>query len=381
MRILFTCLSRSWGGLESFTLQTTRLLYKNNFSVELLCYPGSRLHNEAKKLGLVTHTARTRWNFHPLQIMKLSILLKQKNYDLIHTQLSKDLWTVVPALKLGCCNAPLFLSKQVGSFVNKKDFLHKRLYNRVTYAIAISEVIKENLINTTTLKQDKVILLHNGIDTERFDPAKYSSEEIRNEFNIKKNQILIGMMARFTPGKGHKEFLTAAKTLTNKYDNLRFMIIGEASFGEDKYAAHIKNLASEYNLSDKFIFTGYREDTPNVLAALDIFAFPSHSEAFGLALVEAMAMEKPSVCTHSDGVLDISIDGITAFHFRNNDVIDFICKLEQLIKSPGLRTKLGKAARKRVKEKFDSVIFTNKLIETYFEATNNSIYSSKLINN
>ncbi len=367
MKVLYSCLSQSWGGMEMFTITAVNQLLKRNLSVDLLCYPNSRIHREASKQGIKCHTIKASSYFHPLQIIKLSSLIKKEKFDLIHSQASKDLWVIVPALKLVGLTIPLFITKQVGSFIVKKDALHKFIYNRVTKAFAISEVIKKNLIDTTPLSENKIEILHNGIVVDRFNPLKSKRNEVRKEFNIEANDIVIGMLARFSWGKGHEEFLFAAKELIKKYDNLKFMIVGEPSRGEDEYAQKIKSLAEEYGLKDTVIFTGYRADTPDVLSAMDIFAFPSHSEAFGIALVEAMAMGLPSVCSNSDGVLDIAVDNETSFLFQKKDGKDLAKKLSALIEDPQLRLQFGTKARQRVIDKFDIEILTDKVINYYRE--------------
>jgi glycosyltransferase involved in cell wall biosynthesis len=125
-------------------------------------------------------------------------------------------------------------------------------------------------------------------------------------------------------------------------------------------------LAEDYNLLN-VIFTGYRVDTPQVIAAMDIFVFPSHSESFGIALVEAMAMAKPSVCSNSDGVLDIAVDNETSYLFENKNVEDLTKKIELLINSSTTRIQFGKASRERVVENFDFDILTDKVIIIYNE--------------
>jgi glycosyltransferase involved in cell wall biosynthesis len=140
--------------------------------------------------------------------------------------------------------------------------------------------------------------------------------------------------------------------------------VGEASKGEDAYAEEIKKLAEDYGLNN-LIFAGFRIDMPEVLSAMDIFIFPSHAEAFGVALVEAMAMAKPSVSTSSDGILDITVDNETGYLFKKDDPADLKNKLELLIKSPEKRRTLGNAARQRVLEHFDSQKLMDGLVELY----------------
>lgn len=126
----------------------------------------------------------------------------------------------------------------------------------------------------------------------------------------------------------------------------------------------IAKLAVEYNLTN-LIFTCFRSDTPEVLAAMDIFAFPSHSEAFGIALVEAMAMAKPSVCSNTEGVLDIAVDEETSYLFETKNAEDLKKKLVLLIESGEKRSEFGKNARKRVTENFELQSVTDKVVKIY----------------
>lgn len=365
MKVLITCLSQSWGGLEMYSIQTTKLLIANNIEAEFLCYSNSRVHQEASKEKFPVNFCKFKNHFQLHEYYNLAKKLKEKNFDIIHCQASKDLWLLVPALMLSKLTTPLLLTKQMGSYIIKKDILHKWIYKRVNKAFAISRVIAKNLVDTTPLTPDKIELLHNSIDTGKFDPAKVDRNKVRSEFKIDANEFLIGMIARFSPGKGHEEFIMAANELSKNHGNVRFMIIGEPSKGEDNYAAEIKTLASNLDIIDKIIFTGYRKDTPEVLAAMDIFVFPSHAEAFGLALAEALSMGKPSVCSNSDGVLDIAVDNETSLLFEKKNWKDLEEKLDKLINDENLRINFSSASRKRAVEMFDTKIFTKKLMGFY----------------
>jgi glycosyltransferase involved in cell wall biosynthesis len=364
MKILYSCLSKSWGGMEMFTLTAVKQLLNRQIPVELLCINESRIHIEASNIGIITHPIKAPEYFHPFNVLRLVSMIRRGEYNIIHTQASKDLWLLVPALKLLKNNMPLILTKHIGSSIVKKDKLHKFIYERINLVLAISRVIKKNLLETCPLTEDKILLLHDGIDTNHFDPQKITGQKVRKEFGIKDNELVIGMLGRFSPGKGHEEFLTAAKNLNLKYNNLKYLIAGEASRGENSYADSIKQLAKSLGLSN-IIFTGFRSDTPEVIAAMDIFVFPSHAEAFGIALVEAMAMGKPSVCSSSDGVLDIAVNNTTSYLFENKNAEDLTGKIETLINSPGLRMGMGLAARERAVENFELGKQTNKVIKIY----------------
>jgi len=364
MKILYSCLSKSWGGMEMVTINSIKQLLDRNISVELICTAESRIHIEANNIGMIIYPIKAPGYFHPVITIKVVSIIKNGKYDLIHTHASKDLWLLVPALKLIKSKIPLVLTKHVGSFIKKTDKMHNWLYSRVNYAIAISKVIKDNLLETTALDENKIVLHYNGVDPGKYDPDKVDRIKIREELNIKEDELLLGMVARFSAGKGHENFLLVAKELSIKHEKLKFIIVGEASKGEDAYAKEIKNLADDYGLNN-IIFAGFRTDMPDVLSAMDIFIFPSHAEAFGVALVEAMAMAKPSVSTNSDGILDITVDNETGYLFNKDDPADLENKLELLINSPEKRKTLGKAARQRALEQFDSQKLMDGLVELY----------------
>ena len=364
MKILYSCLSKSWGGMEMYTLTSVRQLLSKNVHVEILCLKNSTLYNEAMQMGVVAHTIGSAGYLNLRGIFKIISLLNNKNIDLIHTQASRDLWLLVPALKLQNSKIPLVFTKQVGSFIIKKDFLHKIIYNRISVAFAISNVIRKNLVETTTLQPGKILLVHNCIEINKFNPQKTNRSVIRKEFDVANDDILIGMMARFSPGKGHEEFLLAMKKLKEKYTNLKFMIVGKASYGEEKYEKEIKLLASEL-MKQEIIFTGFRKDTADILSAMDIFVFPSHAEAFGISLIEAMAMELPTVSSNADGVLDITVDGVTGFLFENKNTNDLSEKISKLLDAKELRVKMGKTGRQRVLDKFNLEKQTETILEIY----------------
>lgn len=348
-----------------FTLDAVSQLLKRNIETELLCYPGSRIHSEAQKRNFVIHTVKASGYFHPVATVELKNIILKGKFDLVHSQASRDLWVIVPALKAARSGIPLVLTKQMGSFIVKKDLMHRFLYNRLNLALAISQVIKKNLLDTCPVTEEKVELLHNGVDTTRFDPLSVDRNIVRNEFHIKDNELLIGMMARFSPGKGHEEFLNAASFLAGKYPLLKFMIVGEPSRGEDEYGQKIKKMSKDLGLEEKLIFTGFRSDQPEVLAAMDIFAFPSHSEAFGIALAEALSMGKPSVCSDSDGVLDIAVDGVTSYLFKKQDAHDLALKLEKLVVNEETRKSFSSAARERAVNCFEIELLTDKAVNIY----------------
>jgi glycosyltransferase involved in cell wall biosynthesis len=368
MKILQSCGSRSWGGLEMQALMTSVELRRRGHDVSLLCLPRTALLKEAYSAGVpaVSLLGEDRNAF--ATIKDLSKLFRSYNYDVVHTHLSHDLWWIVPAMKLASSDARLFLTKHMASGVKKTDPLHKFLYARLQGTFAISNYIKGSVMNTCPVPESDVHVIPPGISLEVFDPALYNKSEIRRELGIPGNAILVGMVGRMTPGKGHKEFLRAAAELVKTSDmTYQFIVVGEASEGEESYAANVRQLASELGVGDVVRFTGFVKDIPRILAALDILAFPSHEESFGLGLTEAMAMKIPVVASRSAGVPDIVVDGETGMLVPPKEYAALAAGISDLAHHPELRRRFGEAGRERAERFFGIKSVVDRLESHYSE--------------
>lgn len=367
LNILQTCFSYSWGGLEIQALEISKQLKHRKHRVWLACLRKSRLEQAALDANVNVLPLTIRGYVHPFAATKLARLIRREGIDIIHCQHSSDLATLVLAKKLSRERCPILLSKRVGSYITKKDLVHRFVYAHVDRVFAISDVIHRNVLETTPVSPDRVITLHDAVDTEIFSPARVSMTRVRQEFGYDDDTLVVGFVGRFSPGKGHEEFLMAASILANKYRNIRFLIVGEASYGEQGYEQRIRAMCTALHLDGVVQFAGYRTDIPDVMAAFDIFAFPSHAEAFGVALIEAMAMELPVVSTNCDGVLDIVVDGVTGLYVNPRDAQQLADALEKLGTDPALRRQMGKAGRRRVEELFDQRKQVSRIEELYYE--------------
>ncbi|MBI4535195.1 MAG: glycosyltransferase family 4 protein [Ignavibacteriae bacterium] len=366
LAVLQTCFSPSWGGLEIQTLEVTRQLRKRGHRVFLACCRGSRLAQEAIRLDISVLQLDVKGYFHPVIMVRLARFIVRHRIDIIHAQYSKDIATVVPASLISRRRLPILLSKRVGSYIKKKDLFHRFTYSHIDKVLAISDVIHRNVLDTTPMTPERVITLHDAINTDEFSPQQVNPQPVRNEFGYDDTMIVIGFVGRFSPGKGHEEFLEAAASLRKKYRHVRFLVVGEASYGEQSYEQRIHSMARSLGVYDVVTFAGFRRDIPHIMASFDIFAFPSHAESFGVALIEAMAMERAVVSTDCDGVLDIVVNGHTGLYVRPRKSDELAAALAQLIDDKELREKMGKAGRARVKELFDQNTQLAKLEEAYY---------------
>lgn len=365
LTVLQSCSSPSWGGLEMQALQECLQLAKRSHRVILVCHPNSPLECAARARGIKTIPLILRDFPGLVGILRTRSALLRDSVDVVHAQLSKDLWCLVPAVKLSRKHIPILLTKRVGSFIRKKDPLHRWIYKNIDCAIAISTVIKTNLLETCPISAERLKVVHDGVDLEFFSLEENDPRSVREEFNIKPTDLLLGMIGRFTPGKGHEDFLEALGLLRSRFPNLRALIVGEGSFGEHAYELEIRRLAKESDLQGVVTFTGFRNDVPAILASLDVLVFPSHAEAFGDVVIEAMAMAKPVVSTNCDGVLDIVVHGETGLQVPPRDPPHLAEAIAALINDPDARRRYGEAGLNRVRNHFDLEGRTSLMISTY----------------
>lgn len=346
-------------------LQSAEMLRSAGCLVKIICAENSRLQDEAEAKGFDVISIFTDNKKMLKSISVAARIMRGFEPDVVHTHLSHDLWFLTPALKRARCRAKLFLTKHMASGVKKTDIFHRYLYNRVDGIFSVSNYILDSVVRTCPVPREKLFLMPNGINLVEFDNTNYNIEQVKQELGIPKNKLVISIIGRMTIGKGHEEFLQAAKQLNEKFlDDVYYLIVGTASHGEESYEEKIRSLAAQLDIQN-LKFTGYIIDVKQVLAVTDILAFPSHNESFGVTIIEAMAARIPVAASGNAGVLDIVTNNINGLLFEPKNADELAASLTRLIEDKELRKRLGLAGRKTVEERFDINIITKQLLEYY----------------
>jgi UDP-glucose:(heptosyl)LPS alpha-1,3-glucosyltransferase len=176
-------------------------------------------------------------------------------------------------------------------------YLEKRCFNNAKCIIANSNMIKNEIVSTYEIKSNKVRVVYNGIENKKINYSK-SFRKISKEFNIDKNtQILLYVGSGFKR-KGVLEFLQVVEKLKS-YDIKAFIV------GKDKNIRYYQQLAKEFNIDKKVIFTGPREDVDDFYTISDIFILPTHYEPFSNVILEAMNFKNVVFTTRQNGASEI----------------------------------------------------------------------------
>lgn len=327
----------------------SRELARRGHQVVLLCSPGSRLASatptKVADLSVPGYVALR-------SVFRAAQLLRAFRPDVVHVHYSRDLWVIVPAL-WGLPGVPLVFTKHIGTRRPKRDPLHAYLYRRVDQAIAISQVIARNLQETHPLPQRKIRVLYHGVDVDAFQAARAERDQVRRELGLERHHFVAGILGRLEPHKGHLEFIAMAERVAAELPHARFLIVGGETVGEEEKAEVIRRRWRESSARERICLTGFRSDVPRVLSAMDVFVFPSHAEAFGLVLIEAMAAGLPVVTSNCDGVLDVVEDGVTGWTVSPTDVDALAARVLELARDADLRERMAAAALTQARERFD----------------------------
>jgi len=215
--------------------------------------------------------------------------------------------------------------------------------------------------------QDKKIhVIPFGVDLEIFDPSKYPSTK---DSDRPDQPFKIGFLKHLRKKYGPDTLIEATRVLRDRGYNIRTIIAG---VGEDE--DELRKYARDKGVHRIVDFVGRipHEEVPAFLAGLDVFCMPSRyeSETFGVAAVEAEAMEIPVVATSVGGVPEAVDNGVTGILVPPNDTVKIADSIESLIEDREKRTEMGIAGRKFVKNKYDWYENASRMERIYLDLLN-----------
>ena len=303
MRLLFLVQSLGLGGAERQLVTLVKGLKRKGHRVLVaVFYPGGELRHELELVNVpvVCLDKRNRWDVFPFTL-RLIRLLRQHRPEILHSYL------VVPNI-LSVFMRPLFPSIRVVWGVRASEFnlspydwlwrwsevLEYKLARFAHVIIANSHAGKA-CVAERGFPREKIRVIPNGIDTQKFCPHAESRARVRAEWGITDKDKLIGLVARLDPMKDHPTFLKAAAVLAKQREDTRFVCVGD---GSPHYRQQLHALGHDLGLDGRIIWAGTRTDMPAVYNALDIACSSSSTEGFPNAIGEAMACG--TICVVTD---------------------------------------------------------------------------------
>ena len=294
-------------------------------------------------------------------LFKLCWVIYRQRIDLIHVN------SYVPGnyarLAAALMQVPIVIDHWHGfsRFSRKRRFICRFLARFTDLSLAVSQGVKDYLVQEIGLVPEKIRVVANGVDIAAIDAAR-PGDEMRRELGLPADAPVIGLVGRLDHwGKGHKELFAAMARLTARYP-VQALIVGGG-----RREAEIKQAAIDLGLADAVHFLGSRRDVPDLLHAMDIFVLPSYSEGLSLALMEAMAAGLAVVASAVGGNPELVADAETGLLIPPKDAEALAVALERLLADPTEAKAMGEKARQRVEENYSLDRLGREINEIYGE--------------
>ena len=212
------------------------------------------------------------------------------------------------------------------------------------------------LSNNLTRGQDTYVLPGSGVDCDRFRPASKANRECDNGTTFL-------MLSRMLKDKGVYEFVDAARMVRQEYRDSEFLLLGRRDERNPSVVAKEELEAWESEGVVKWL--GEAEDVRSILAEADVVVLPSYREGLPRSLLEASAMGKPVITTDAVGCRDAVEHGRTGLMVPVKDPASLAEAMKEMIKSPEMRSRMGREGRRKVEREFDERIVLKKILEVY----------------
>jgi glycosyltransferase involved in cell wall biosynthesis len=340
MRILQVTSARDFGGGERHFVDLTNGLIEKGHEVFVGVTEDSPLIPDLAHIA-PANILRLRFR-KPLDLAsawKLRKFARANRIDIVHAHMARDY--PLAALVAGSSGHPRLVITRHVLFPMRR--LHRLTRQRVARVIAVSRAVAVSLRAQGIFRDEQIVLVRHGVDAERFRGMRPR----RNS-----TQFCIGMLGELSPVKGQADFVRAAAILAPQCVDVRFLIAGRDHSADGSYARELKELIAANNLSSRVEVIESRVDIADFLSRLDLLVSASHSEAFGLAIVDGMAAGVPVVATATGGASEIIDDGKTGRLTPIGNFEEMAKCILELLADAEQRERLSAAARDMVAQEF-----------------------------
>ncbi len=336
--ILHINTAKTWRGGEQQLLYLLEGLQSRGHNNFIACQPKSPLEEKLLSKGVSVLSLPMRGEWDLFAAVRLAKIIKKNNIQIIHghTAHAHTLGTLAAKINSKC---KVIISRRVDFHIHRL-IKYKLGIDRI---IAVSEGVKKVLIEDG-IDAEKISVIYDGIDLDRFNKLG-SNNYIYEEFNLKKDNLIIGIVAALAPHKHHQNFLESAKIVKETFPLARFLIVGEGKLEQE-----LKELTEKLNLNNEVVFCGFRKDIAELISVFDVFVLSSYLEGMGSVLLEAMALSKPIVATKTGGIPEVVRDGKNGVLVPPRDSEALADGIIYLLKNEGIRRKMGESGKEMVKD-------------------------------
>lgn len=335
------------GGSERYVSELAKKGKKIGVHPHVICFSeGGIFFEELRQSEIPLISFQLRTLYHPktsVLLMQLIRFVRDHRIQVIHSfqPNANILGTLV-----GCLTrTPVIISRRslgdFGSLGSKRlVWIQKNITNRMADRVLVNSLaVQEAAIRKEEIPSEKVTLIYNGLDTERYAPCS-DKALARQSLGILPGDFVFGISSGLRPVKGVDVVIQGFSPVRRRYSNARLVIAGD---GPERN--RLEALVQTLGLETSVIFLGTKSHMEAVYPLFDAFVLCSHSEGFSNALLEAMGMGIPVVATRVGGNIEMIEDGKTGFLVPPGDPAALSERMSLLLQDSTLTQTMGKEGR------------------------------------
>jgi glycosyltransferase involved in cell wall biosynthesis len=234
--------------------------------------------------------------------------------------------------------------------------------------ICVSEAVRQTVLEKEKLDPERTVVIHNGIEeAPRIADGRSS---IRRQWELTEQNPVVGMVANLNRSvKGGSYFLDAVPAILEAVPETRFIILGRGN--EEK---SMREKAKRLGIAPYIIFAGYQEEVDRYYSIMDVSVLTSLSEGLSITLLESMNYGLPVVVTRVGGNPELVVDGQTGYLVPPRDPASFAARVVELLQNPSLRSSMGEAGYRRIRENFRIDGVAERYLDVYDELLRKSSF-------
>lgn len=350
------------GGAEQVIFNLVDHTDKQMFEIDILCLEDviGPLGEMIADRGVAVSTLGRKPGFDLTLILKIRKHIINKKIEILHChQYTPYIYGVLASIFTPCD----VIFTEHGRFYPDTRKLKRIIVNPLLSLItkkitAISSATVDALVKYENFSRKDIELVYNGLDDSKYNDRVHedSNKNLLLQYGIKSSAFVLGTVARLDPIKNQPLMLHALKKVLNRYPDTFLLIVGD---GPERDT--LQNLSDDLGITERVIFTGFRNDAYKFYNIMDIFLLTSFSEGAAMTLIESMASSLPCIVTDVGGNPEIVIDQQTGFVISSGDLEQLVSSICELIENPDKREKMGKAGRLNYEEHYT----IDKMVNSY----------------
>jgi len=348
VRIVYVVDNVAFRGGERTFLQLVQGLPRGRYETAVACSPGGVLMERLHDMGVPVIAAEMRRRRRIDTVLSLARELRARQPHIVHTQGRGDPFGRLAA-RLARVPALVSTMAAVSSRYDVDELWRKALYRLIDLTtdrlvdryIVVNSASVEVLIHRHRIPPARIAVIPNGIEPALYDPGRQAAGAWRQRLRVPAGAALIGAAGRLAPEKGFGDLIRAFASLDGGGAYL-------AIAGDGPELDELLELARGLGVGERVIMPGFVSDIPGFLRDLDLFVLSSRQEGHPMALLEAMAMQRPVIATDIPGVADTIAEGVDGRLVPAGDVAALAAMMARLIEERDEARRLGKQARRKI---------------------------------